>query len=76
MSGAKRPAPRFVSASERSVFLCEGVALLGARNHHTHGTTAYDMADALWSRWVKDHPELEAKARKMQADAFDFCNTL
>lgn len=72
MSGVKR----HVTASERSVFLCDGVALLGARNHAIHGTPAYDMADALWSRWVKDHPELEAKAREMQADAFDFCNTL
>lgn len=72
MSGAKR----YVSASERSVFLCEGVAILGRRNHATHGTVAYDMADALWDVWRGDHPELEAKARDMQGEAFDFCTTL
>ena len=72
MSGVKR----YVSASERSVFLCAGVALLGARNHATHGTADYYIADAQWDVWRGDHPELEAKAREMQADAFDFCNTL
>lgn len=72
MSGAKR----YVSASERSVFLCAGVAILARRNHAVHGTSDYHMADADWDDWVGQHPELEAKARAMQADAFDFCTTL
>lgn len=72
MSGVKR----HVTASERSVFLCEGVAILGRRNHAIHGTADYYMADAQWDVWREDHPELEAKAREMQGEAFDFCTTL
>lgn len=76
MSGAPKGAQRYVGASERSVWLCEGVGILGRRNHHVHGSTAYAMADAQWDAWRAAHPELEAKAKEMQAAAFDYCTTL
>lgn len=67
---------RYISASERSTNLCHGVSLLGSRNHVAIGSAKFEELDMAWTMWAKRWPELEAKAREMQAEAFDFCITL
>ena len=72
MSGARR----YISASERSRHLCEGVAILGRRNHAEIGSPAYEQADAEFDRWRRQWPELVNKASELQSDAFAFCTNL